>query len=255
MNSAVQNDGGITIDVAGAFTRKRETMRLVPRESASVLIAEIERARLEKANEIAGLVTENFPGSKLGRVALNETNGRLAQINFDAADKVPMAAIADITGSLTVEATFAAAILWLEKLGLRKKKPASDIWIICERRQARNTQKLHALLTDRWKNKISVVEIDRKAEPPRLIELPKRKIRELWREKAPRLMLPARTETSETSQNILALSHDKIDAIYSKQGETLRFMGLPFARVRSVLGKEKAWFGVGRERRILTDEN
>ena len=32
-------------------------------------------------------------------------------------------------------------------------------------------------------------------------------------------------------------------------------MGLPFARVRTMLGKERAWFGVGRERRILTGEN
>ena len=32
-------------------------------------------------------------------------------------------------------------------------------------------------------------------------------------------------------------------------------MGLPFARIRVLLGKEKAWFGVGRERHILTDEN
>src|SRR5205085_7623691 len=43
--------------------------------------------------------------------------------------------------------------------------------------------------------------------------------------------------------------------IYSKQGETLRFAGLPFARVRTVLGKEKSWFGTHRNRRILSDEN
>jgi hypothetical protein len=31
-------------------------------------------------------------------------------------------------------------------------------------------------------------------------------------------------------------------------------MGLPFARVRTMLGVEKAWYGVGRERRILDGE-
>ena len=45
-----------------------------------------------------------------------------------------------------------------------------------------------------------------------------------------------------------------IDIIFSRQGETLRFMGLPFARVRTVAGMQKAWFGTGRDRRILSDE-
>ncbi|HEV8590568.1 MAG TPA: hypothetical protein VGQ55_00585, partial [Pyrinomonadaceae bacterium] len=35
----------------------------------------------------------------------------------------------------------------------------------------------------------------------------------------------------------------------------IRFHGLPFARVRTLLGKEKAWFGIDRERRQLSEEN
>ena len=222
---------------------------------ASQLAAEIAIARLHRANEIAELIPSNFAGSKLGRVALNEANGRLAQINFDTLDNTSMAAIADVTGQLTVEAIFTAAMLWVEKLGLRKKKPVNEIWIVCERRQAKHAQKLHALLTDRWKSKITVVEIVRKDDPPRIVELPKRKIRELWREKAAKLTLPGAAEPSRISQSIIELSPENIDLIYSKQGETMRFMGLPFARVRTMLGVEKAWFGVGRERRILTDDN
>ncbi len=256
LNGFESSGGGeITIDAAGAFARKRETMRLVSRIPASELTAEIELARLAKANEIAGLIAENYPGIKLGRVALNAENGRLAQILFDNAEKLPIAAIADITSKLTVESVFTAAILWLEKLGLRKKKPVNDIWIICEKRQANNAKKLHALLTARWKSKITIVEIVRKDDPPRLAVSPKRTIRELWREKPPKLALPPNALPSVTSQAIIALSPDKIDIVYSRQGETLRFMGLPFARVRTVLGKEKAWFGTGRERRILSAEN
>ena len=145
-------------------------------------------------------------------------------------------------------------MLWLEKLGIRKKKPVNDIWIICEKRHAKNAQKLHALLTDRWKSKITIFEINRKNEPIRLVELPKRKIRDLWREKSKRLVLPESPGPSKTAVKIIELAPDDIDIIYSKQGETLRFMGLPFARVRTMLGVEKAWFGVGRERRILDQE-
>ena len=255
LNGFVHGEGEIAIDVAGEFAKKRETMRLVPRESAAVLIAEIELARLEKANEIAGLITAYEPASKPGRVALNEESGRFAQINFETADKVPMAAIADVTSKLTVEAIFTAAILWLEKLGLRKKKPINDIWIISEKRQAKNAQKLHALLTERWKTKLTIFEIDRKSEPPFLRELPKRKIRELWREKAAKLILPKTPVPGKTAQRIAQLAPKGIDQIFSRQGETLRFNGLPFARVRTMMGQEKAWFGVGRDRRILTSEN
>ncbi len=255
LNGFAFEENSITIDVAGAFARGRESMRLVPRIRASELVAEIELARLTRANEIAGLIAANFPGTRLGRVALNTENGRLAQINFETADKVPMAAIADVTSTLTVESVFTAAMIWVEKLGLRKKKPVNDIWIICEKRQAKNTQKLHTLLTERWKIKINVVEIVRKDEPPRLVLLSKRKISELWREKPKKIVLPERSGASETAQRIIGLSPDKIDIIYSKQGETLRFMGLPFARVRTMMGRENAWFGARRERRILTNEN
>ncbi len=254
VNEATVSDNEISLDVAGAFGRKRETIRLVPRISASEITAEIEIVRLKMANEIAVMIEPSFPGMKLGRVALNVETGRLAQIQFETINKVPMAAIADVTGKLTSESVMTAAMLWLEKLGSRKKKPVLEIWIICEKRSSRNTQKLHALLTEKWKAKITIIEIDRKNDPPRLNELPKRKIRDLWREKVRKLIIPADPLPSKTAQKIIDLAPEKIDIVYSKQGETLRFMGLPFARVRTILGQEKAWFGVGKNRAILDSE-
>lgn len=255
LNGFEHSGGEIAIDVAGAFAKKRETMRLVPRESAADLIAELERARLRKGNEIAALIAGSHPKIKLGRVALNEENGRFAQIEFETAAKTPTAAIADVTGKVTVEATFTAAMLWIEKLGLRKKNAVNDLWIICERRQARNAQKLFALLTERWRSKLTIFEINRKEEPATLIELPGRKLRDLWREKGPKLTLPRSAFPSETARRLIQAAPDAIDLIYSKQGETLRHNGLPFARVRSMMGQEKAWFGVGRDRRPMVAEN
>ena len=248
-------DGGeLRIDVAGAFGKKRETMRLVPRTAAAELTAQIELARLEKANEIARLITDSFAGVKLGRVALNAENGRLAQILFDM-DGRPMSAIADITGSLTVEPIFTASMLWLERRLSLRKKAINEILVICEKRQAKNAQKLHALLNDRWRAKIAICEINRKADPSVLVELPKRKIRELWREKAQKLKLPERAQPSDAASGILALSPESTDIIFSRQGETVRFAGLPFARVRTVMGKERAWFGIGKERRMLDSDS
>jgi len=255
LNGFERDGREVSIDAAGAFARNRETMRLVPRISAIELAADVELARLQKANEIAALIVESFAGTKLGRVSLNAENGRLAQILFEMAEKRAVAAIADITAVLTVEAIFTAAILWLEKLGLRKNKPVNEIWIICEKRQAKNAQKLHALLTERWKSKLTVIEVDRKQDPPRLLELPERKISGLWREKAPKLTLPGQPQPGKTAQSIIDLSPSSIDVIFSRQGETVRFMGLPFARVRKVAGQEKAWFGIGRDRSILSQDS
>ena len=80
LNEFKFNDGAIELDVAGAFARKRELLRIVPRESAAALAAAIELARLEKANEIARLIESAPSPAKLVRVALNAENGRLAQI-------------------------------------------------------------------------------------------------------------------------------------------------------------------------------
>lgn len=244
----------IAVDVAGAFGRQRETLRLVPRTTARELASEVELARLNKANEIARMIESGFAGTKLERVALNKENGRIAQIVFGR-EKKYFAAMADVTGTLTPEAMFTAAMLWYDKLGLRKKKPILDIWLIAERRRAKDLQKLHALLTDRWRSILTIHEISRKAEPASLLELPKRKIRDLWREKAKKLALPHDAEPSETASGIIRLAPDEMDIVYSKQGETIRYLGLPLARIRSMFSQEKAWFGVGRHRHALTAEN
>jgi len=160
-----------------------------------------------------------------------------------------------VTGAMTPESLLTSAMMWLEKLSLRSKHPITDCQFVAESRQARALQKLHALLSDRWKARISVGEISRKKERPLIIELPKRKVRELWREKTRELSLPRDPQPTETASKLIELAPEKIDIVYSRAGETLRFMGLPFARVRSLLGKEKAWIGVNKVRRILTAEN
>jgi len=246
-------DGELIIDVAGAFARKREKFRLVPRSSSAELAAEVEIARLHRANEIAEIVGKSL-AVKVVRVELNTENGRLAHIYFEQGKQLSVA-LADVTDSLTPEVVLTTAILWLEKLGSRKKSPISELRIVAESRQAKNLQKLHALLSDRWKAKLTIAEISRKADPPTAKDLPKRRLSELWREKTRKLNVPREPQPSETSAKIIELSPDKIDIVYSKQGETLRYLGMPFARVRSILNNEKAWFGTEKDRRALVPGN
>ena len=253
LNNAEHESGEIVLDVAGAFGKNRETLRLVPREPAAMLAAEVELARLKKANEIADILAANVPGTKITRVALSNENGRLAHIFFKKGIGENCAAMADVSGTMTHEALLTASILWRQKLASRKKDPISEVYIVAEKRSAKNLQKLHALMTASVQDSIKIFEIRRTKEPPEIIELPVRKVRDLWRERPRKLSLPHVPFPSETAQRIIDLSPEKIDVIYSKQGETLRFLGLPFARVRSMLGTEKAWFGTEKEKRVLND--
>lgn len=254
LNDVALNQGEIVLETAGPFGLGAETLTFIPRTPASELAAEVARARLDKANEIAELLKATTPAIKLRRVALNVENGRLAQIEFLDGGRC-RAAVADITGTVPLEAILAASIAWLDKAAHRKQHPVKDLLIICEKRPARSMQKLVTLLAGFWKDKIVVAEIDRRSEPLRISALRPKVLRDLWSEKAPKLVVPTSQNLSQTAYEIAELDPKAIDVIYSRQGETLRFNGLPFARVRSIMGTEKVWVGTGRDRRLLVGDD
>jgi len=78
---------------------------------------------------------------------------------------------------------------------------------------------------------------------------------DLWRKKLARFPPVAAATSSELSLAIVAEAPEAIDIVQSRHGETLRYFGLPFARVRSLLGREKVWFGINRSHRRLLDES
>src|SRR5215213_10130433 len=151
----------ILLSLTRNFEKERAKIRLVPRILAKDLSASVELARLEKANQIASVIAGQFAPAKLVRVALNKENGRLAQIVFENIKGEQTAVLSDVSEILTPEILLSTAILRLVKLGSRRKNPVQTIWILAEKRQARNLQKLHALLRENWKPKILVKEISR----------------------------------------------------------------------------------------------
>jgi hypothetical protein len=246
-------DGEILFDLSRNFGTERKNFRLVPRISAQELRMGVELARLEKANKLAALIKEEFPKIELVRVALNEENGRFANIIFKDPHHKQTAVLADVSETLTPEILLTTAIFWLTKLESRRKDPIESAWILAEKSQARNLQKLHALLRTGWKERISVKEITNTENG--LKELPLLRISALWRAKPKAIRLTEGAPRSETAREIIALAPDEIDVVSSKNGETLRFLGLPFARVRKVFEKEKTWFGVERNAQILSEKN
>ena len=242
----------IFLNVSRRFGRAGETIRLVPRTPARELSLNVEFARLEYANSIASALIELYPAYKLTRLALSVDNGRLAQIFLRNSFGVEIAILCDVTATMIHEAVMTSAMLWSEKLQSRKK-PVGAVWIAAERKQSRNLRKLMGLFNESSAARFRIFEISRDAGRLKVTELKKPTLPMLWREKPKKITLPSEIKPSLTAEKILELSPDKADVIFSRQGETIRFFGLPFARVRTMAGEEKAWFGIDRNRRQVTD--
>ncbi|HEY0462449.1 MAG TPA: hypothetical protein VGC97_25165 [Pyrinomonadaceae bacterium] len=252
-------NGELLLWLGRNFEKERAKIRLVPRALTKDLSAAVERARLEKANRIAALIAEQFPKSRLLSVRLNTENGRFAQIVFEDSERRQTAVLADVSECLTPEILLSNAVLRLAKLERRRRNPISTIWILAEKVQAKKLSKLHALLTEHWKSKILIKEISREAakgQSREVIEdLPALRIADLWRGKTGEIKPAESAELSETAAKIIAFAPAEIDVVFSKHGETLRFNGLAFARVRRLLDEEKVWFGVDKARLPLAENN
>lgn len=228
-----------------------EKIRLIERTAAQELVDAVEMARLEKADEIAKFVPRSYRGAKLARVSLNKENGRTAHILAAIPGQGKKAFLADVTGKITPENMLTIAMLWLIKLERRKKDPIDQVRIIAEKRPARALQRLHALLTEKWKDGVRIAEIDRKPDEPILRNLPALTIDDLWREKSKKPTLPVAFRMTQIARDLSALSPGNTDVIFSRQGETIRYLGLPFARTRTVAAKTRGWLGSGRNLSIL----
>ncbi len=250
--------GEIRLNLSRNFRKEHEKIRLVPRTSAKDLSENLELARLEKANKIAAIINENYPKIKIVRVELNQENGRFAQIFLENQTLV----LADVSDSLTPEILISAACFSNRKFGARRKNPVGTIWILAEKKQARNLQKLHALLCESWKRKIQIKVLEREKGKGKkekfdvqIQDCKTLEIKDLWRGKAKEIKSSGDYVLSEAARKIIEVAPEEIDAVFSKNGETLRFQGLPFARVRKNLTEEKVWFGVEKSKQILAENN
>ncbi len=250
-----QEEQEIVVSVSGRFGGGRETLRLIPRQPAAELAANIELARLEKANEVARIIVEGFSGLKPVRISLNANGGRIAQILVRNSERKLIGIVYDVTQKLTHESILAASLKWLDQLKVRKKNPADELWIVVEKSRSANLRRLLALLRPGAGSSIKIIVIDRTPEQPiARISSPLR-LSDLWREKPRKLSIPPEIVHTRTARFVIELDPENIDVVFSRNGETVRYNGLPFVRVRRLMGREQAWFGIDRERRPLIDVN
>ena len=230
---------------------RRMRIQLIPRTSAKAITATIRAARQMRCERLAQLAAHVHFGSVVERSGLSRGTkpgqpGRYAQVLL----KTRRGRIA-VTGPVVsskpaaVDAFLSSSLLWF------RRKSVDQLWLIVSPELLKPLLYRIVLLRPGLKETVKVFSVD--DDFTLLTEAPCFKKEDLWRKRLARFPPVAAATATELSLAIVAEAPEAIDIVHSRHGETLRYFGLPFARVRSLLGREKVWFGIGRTNRRLLD--
>ena len=248
----------LTLQVSRRMGAELSVVEFIPRTSAKAVTETIRAAREIRCERLAQLASTFNPETPIERFALSRGTrpgqpGRYAQILL----KRKQEGVA-VTGPVvqshpaTVDAFLSSALLWYRRTSDRSKPPyVQQLWLIVSPDLLKPLLYRVALLRESLKRTIRVFTVD--DELSLLTEATSPDKNDLWQKKLARFPPVAAATLSEHAAAIVAEAPDAIDVVHARHGETLRYFGLPFARVRSLLGSVKVWFGINRSHRKLLD--
>jgi hypothetical protein len=238
-------------------------IELIPRVSTDAINRIISAARRERAKYLARLATGLCAeGTKIERVGLSagvrrNQPGRYARIQLRRSrERIIVTGVVTPNEAHDVDAFLSSALIWFTRARERTRPPLiQKLWLISDRKHIEALAESVALLKDQLRRMISLYEIDDDWRELKPVRCPLQE--DLWAAPlAPLRRRPALPEPSAWAARIMALAPDAIDVVRARHGETLRYQGLAFARVRRVMNIERVWFGVaGTRRRRLLDES
>jgi hypothetical protein len=250
----------LELEVSRRLGAELSLVELIPRTWAKAIAATIRAARQLRCERLAQLAAASQPELKIDRSGLSRGTkpnqpGRYAQILL----RTRQCRIA-VTGPVVwsqpsaVDAFLSSALLWFRRTSDRASQPyVKGLWLIVSAELLKPMLYRIALLRDGLRSIIRVFIVDDDLASLSEVSCPKKD--ELWKKNLARFPPVAAAVTSELSAAIIAEAPDAIDVVHARHGETLRYFGLPFARVRSLLGTNRVWFGVDRSHRRLLDES
>src|ERR1043165_1204272 len=228
---------------------ERQLIELVPRASAQAVAVTIRAARELRCEKLAHVSCALQPETRIERCALSPGTRRgqpscYARIVLRR-KQTRIAVCGPVVSShpATVDAFLSAALLWFRRTADRVKPPyIEQLWLVVAKELLKPLLYRVALLREALRNRIRVFTVDDELaliQPAECLER-----RELWRKKVAQFPpVPAAVISARTAE-IVAFAPEAIDVVHARHGETLRYFGLPFARVRSLLGEERIWFGL-----------
>ncbi|HEX8176113.1 MAG TPA: hypothetical protein VF543_13415 [Pyrinomonadaceae bacterium] len=253
------SDGKLLFEARRGAGRERALLELIPRISARALAEEVSANRRSRCARLAELACAQLPGATIERASLSlgagfNQPGPFARILL----KHSRASIA-VTGIMAdaharrVDALLSSTLVWFLRLREKSRSPLNlKLWIAVEKPCIEALRQRAALLSPDLIRAISLYELA--PDSGSLTPVNKYELEELFDSRPPRIS-SYRAEPGETAARIIALLPEAIDAVRARHGDTLRFHGLPFARVRRVLNQERVWFGLDASKRKLLNDD
>lgn len=249
----------LKLDATLSKETEQTILELIPRVSARVIAELVSDSRRVRCQTLARLACGLCHGARIYRMGLSAgirsgQPGRYARILLELKNEsIAVTGIVSEGEVSSADAFLSSALIWYLRACERSRRPQiRSLWLIAPKDKAESFCQRIALLRDDLRRAITLFEIDdgwQELTPIRPIDM-----EELFSEKPSRLHRPHSTESTESAAHILALAPDAIDVVRVRHGETLRYHGLPFARVRRVMNRERVWFGIEKAHRRLLDD-
>ena len=252
------SDDKLLLKVTRRMGAEAATIELIPRASAKTIVAGIVAARQERCQKVARLISEFVANSKVENVKLSpgmrrDQPGRYARIIL----RLPRERIA-VTGTVAesdfrnVDSLFSSALLWFQRVLESPKTPSIHrLLLVVEHGILDAARQRHALLRDSFRERIELLEMG--DDWTEIASCSRFERKHLWRKRLTRFPPVNQTELRDRANEIVAYAPYAIDVLTSHHGQTLRFHGLPFARVRTVMNQDRVWFGIEGSRRRPLD--
>ena len=160
LNEFKFNDGAIELDVAGPFARKREVMRACPAR-VGLGIRCVRRTCAAGKGERDRSPDRNLDLVDQIRSCRTECGKWSAWPDIFEREAIRMAALTDVTSTMTPESILSPRFLARKAWDADQKSYQRSF----DRRRippSKKLQKLHSLLSERWKAKIAIGEISRR---------------------------------------------------------------------------------------------
>ncbi|HZH31071.1 MAG TPA: hypothetical protein VEY11_09945 [Pyrinomonadaceae bacterium] len=251
----------LRLDVARRMGAERAVLELIPRAFVRDGIEALKAARRAACEKLAALACEATGNIRIVRASLSAgarrgEPGRYARITLLRAgrERIALTGAVVAQGAHEADAFLAQALLWWTPGAGRSSRAscARRLWLVVSHELRDAIVERVALLREQVRREISVFETDDDWQHLSRVALPSL---EQTFAGASRMRPPPRAELSETAARILALAPDAIDVVRARQGETLRYHGLSFARVRNWMRRERVWFGAGHAPRVLLEDD
>ncbi len=255
------SDEKLTLEASRRMGADRPVIELVPRASAKAIALTVKAARQARCESLAQLVCANQPGSRVERATLSPgarrgQPGRYARIVLRLKhERIAVTGLVTTGRPSDADAFLAAALLWFKRTSERARAPyMQQLRLLVEADLVRPLLQRVALLRQSLRDTITVFEVDQQMTELQFFDVPTRE--DIWKRRLRRFPPSQPAEFTRTAARLKSIAPEAVDVVGARQGETLRYFGLPFARVRKLLGTERAWFGLeGARRRLLDEKN